>query len=161
MDDVAKSGRTVLFVSHNMESIQRLCNKSILLENGLINKIGNTNSIIEKYLKGTENKRNLKLEMRKDRSGNGDYKIKSVRTYSDGKETEGRIKIGEQVEFRINVFKTSNETLNKKFHSMLSKALVKSRNTKRPSFPSSLYFSIISIISRTFEPINLPFIYAT
>ena len=104
MKDVSSNGgRTVLFVSHNMESIQRLCNKSILLENGLINKIGNTNSIIEKYLKGTENKRNLKLEMRKDRSGNGDYKIKSVRTYSDGKETEGRIKIGEQVEFRINV----------------------------------------------------------
>lgn len=34
MDEVSKSGRTVLFVSHNMNAIQQLCTKGILLKNG-------------------------------------------------------------------------------------------------------------------------------
>ena len=50
MDDVSKEeGRTVLFVSHNMESISSLCNKSILLESGIINFIGETKNAINIY----------------------------------------------------------------------------------------------------------------
>ena len=52
MGDISKGeGRTLLFVSHNMTAIQTLCNKSFLLENGLLNDIGNTDIIISKYLK--------------------------------------------------------------------------------------------------------------
>jgi lipopolysaccharide transport system ATP-binding protein len=52
MQDVTKEeGRTVLFVSHNMVSVKNLCHKTILLENGKINKIGDTKSVIDFYLK--------------------------------------------------------------------------------------------------------------
>jgi lipopolysaccharide transport system ATP-binding protein len=34
MGDVAKSGRTVLFVSHNMVAVENLCTRAILLESG-------------------------------------------------------------------------------------------------------------------------------
>ena len=52
MQDVSRGeGRTVLFVSHNMESIQRLCNKGILLDSGLIKFQGHTNLAVEFYLK--------------------------------------------------------------------------------------------------------------
>ncbi|HEU5053370.1 MAG TPA: ABC transporter ATP-binding protein [Hanamia sp.] len=51
MKDVSnKDGRTVLFVSHNMEAILNLCSQSILLRNGTISQIGSTSSIIDKYL---------------------------------------------------------------------------------------------------------------
>jgi lipopolysaccharide transport system ATP-binding protein len=51
MGDVSKGeGRTVLFVSHNMGSINVLCNKGILLENGKINDSGNIAHVIETYL---------------------------------------------------------------------------------------------------------------
>jgi lipopolysaccharide transport system ATP-binding protein len=51
MQDVAQGGeRTVLFVSHNMASVAAICNKGLLLSNGKVNKIGNINEIIEKYL---------------------------------------------------------------------------------------------------------------
>jgi len=51
MKDVSnKDGRTVLFVSHNMEAILNLCSHSILLSNGTISQIGSTSSIIDKYL---------------------------------------------------------------------------------------------------------------
>ena len=51
MQDVSKGeGRTVLFVSHNMASIQALCNKGILLENGRSVFDGNVNDVVANYL---------------------------------------------------------------------------------------------------------------
>ncbi|WP_445631829.1 ABC transporter ATP-binding protein [Nostoc sp. DSM 114167] len=42
--------RTVLFVSHNIEAIQRLCSKCLLLNKGQLINYGNTNSVITQYL---------------------------------------------------------------------------------------------------------------
>jgi lipopolysaccharide transport system ATP-binding protein len=50
MDDISKSGRTILFVSHQLSSIDLLCKKAILLNKGeLVNK-GNTKEIIDQYM---------------------------------------------------------------------------------------------------------------
>lgn len=50
MEQVSKGdGRTVLFVSHNMGSIQTLCNRVVVLENGAINFDGETDKGIENY----------------------------------------------------------------------------------------------------------------
>jgi lipopolysaccharide transport system ATP-binding protein len=43
-------GRTVLFVSHNMASINALCSSVIFMENGTIRDIGETGKIIKRYL---------------------------------------------------------------------------------------------------------------
>lgn len=53
-------GKTVLFVSHNMESIQQLSLKSILIKQGEILKSGNTNEIVNLFLSGEENIYNIK-----------------------------------------------------------------------------------------------------
>ncbi|WP_316759844.1 ABC transporter ATP-binding protein [Pedobacter aquatilis] len=51
MGDVSKKdGRTVLFVSHNMEAIKKLCTKGILLSNGKMVMNDKINPTIEKYL---------------------------------------------------------------------------------------------------------------
>ena len=51
MQDVSKEdGRTVLFVSHNMAAVRRLCKKGILLEDGLVKYTGTMGETIEKYL---------------------------------------------------------------------------------------------------------------
>jgi len=50
MGDVAEEGRTVLFVSHNMVTMQRLCQNTIWLNDGQINDFGKTEDIISKYL---------------------------------------------------------------------------------------------------------------
>jgi len=55
MGDVAKEGRTVLFVSHQMGAIARLCGRAILLEQGIQVKIDSANKVIDHYLnKGTK-----------------------------------------------------------------------------------------------------------
>lgn len=51
MEEVTKSeGRTILFVSHNMAAIQRLCPKTIWLEKGKVREFGNTEEVINHYL---------------------------------------------------------------------------------------------------------------
>jgi len=44
-----EEGRTVLFVSHNLATVQKLCKKSLLLENGKVGMIGNTDEVITAY----------------------------------------------------------------------------------------------------------------
>lgn len=48
-------GRTVLFVSHNIEAVSRLCKSSIVLENGRIAYQGSSSSGVSYYLKGKNN----------------------------------------------------------------------------------------------------------
>ncbi len=51
MGDVAQSGRTVLFVSHNMAAIERICNSAMILNKGKIVEVGNSvDQIIRSYL---------------------------------------------------------------------------------------------------------------
>jgi lipopolysaccharide transport system ATP-binding protein len=45
-----EEGRTVLFVSHNMDAIQRLCSQCIFLEKGLLAAQGETNKVAVRYL---------------------------------------------------------------------------------------------------------------
>jgi lipopolysaccharide transport system ATP-binding protein len=50
MSEVARGGRTVLFVSHNLIAIQSLCTRAILLFNGGIDSIGNVQQIVYSYM---------------------------------------------------------------------------------------------------------------
>ena len=51
MKDVSHNdGRTVLFVSHNMGSVRNLCNRGILLENGMIKRLGRVNDVVDYYM---------------------------------------------------------------------------------------------------------------
>jgi len=54
MDEVSKGeGRTVLFVSHNMSTIQKLCHRAIILDQGEIINEGETEEVVSNYLKKT------------------------------------------------------------------------------------------------------------
>lgn len=51
MEDVSKNeGRTVLFVSHNMDAISRLCPLTLLLRNGRVVDLNSTSTVIKEYL---------------------------------------------------------------------------------------------------------------
>lgn len=53
MQDISTgSGRTVLFVSHNMASIRKLCRNGILLENGILRTAGTIEKVVEEYISG-------------------------------------------------------------------------------------------------------------
>ncbi len=50
MREVSKSGRTILFVSHNLTAVQNLCNKGAFLRKGELVESGNINSVINNYI---------------------------------------------------------------------------------------------------------------
>jgi len=50
MGEVSKTGRTVLFVSHNMGAIEKLCPRTILLDKGKLLEDGKTKKVISKYM---------------------------------------------------------------------------------------------------------------
>jgi len=50
MGDVAESGRTVLFVSHNMKAVRRLCTRSLWLAEGRVAASGSTEEVVAAYL---------------------------------------------------------------------------------------------------------------
>ncbi len=64
MQDVSQNhGRTVLFVSHNMGAVKRLCPKSIILKNGTILNIGNSEEVINQYIEDNAiSENNIKIE---------------------------------------------------------------------------------------------------
>src|SRR5438445_89390 len=49
MGDVARSGRTVLFVSHNARAVRSLCSRAILLQNGLVHADGPALQVLSQY----------------------------------------------------------------------------------------------------------------
>ena len=51
MGDISKGGRTVLFVSHQLSMIRALCKHCVLLDHGKVIKYGETNAVIEEYIK--------------------------------------------------------------------------------------------------------------
>ncbi len=54
MDEITKGGRTILFVSHNMVAVRNLCHKTILLKKGSISLYGETNDVVDTYLKSED-----------------------------------------------------------------------------------------------------------
>ncbi len=64
MQDVAQSGRTVLFVSHNMGAVRGLCGSAIWLNGGRISRQGPTLEIVSDYLEAGLEKRNPSFEVR-------------------------------------------------------------------------------------------------
>ena len=97
-------GRTVLFVSHNMASINALCTRVIFMENGTIKKIGDTRSIIKYYL--TDSKTNSN-----ERNFNYDhefFELKSVKVCNTGK-SESSIYRDQEINFKFEFINKSTK----------------------------------------------------
>ncbi|HFC10783.1 MAG TPA: ABC transporter ATP-binding protein, partial [Candidatus Kaiserbacteria bacterium] len=78
MDEVTKTaGRTILFVSHNISAVQKLCKRCILLEGGKIKMIGDTQDVVAEYTSfNKQNEWSVKTPKRK--TGVGGITIKKV-----------------------------------------------------------------------------------
>jgi lipopolysaccharide transport system ATP-binding protein len=50
IDEIRKDGKTIILVSHAMGTVQELCKRSILIQNGNIISLGETKTVIDKYL---------------------------------------------------------------------------------------------------------------
>ena len=53
MENISTQGRTILFVSHNIGSVRRLCSRGLYLEGGKIKKMGDIDSVCNSYINDT------------------------------------------------------------------------------------------------------------
>lgn len=84
MKDVSQhGGRTVLFVSHNIPSVQQLCSSGIMLSQGVVAIAGSIDKTIFHYLKSLDRVSQQSVRIRKDRQGDGKLKVVDV-TLHDG-----------------------------------------------------------------------------
>jgi lipopolysaccharide transport system ATP-binding protein len=79
MGDVARGGRTVLFVSHNMTAVKSLCKRAILLRDGGLSLDGNTERVVGDYLGGgSASELELVWEDSQRAPGNGRYWLRRL-----------------------------------------------------------------------------------
>ena len=53
MRELKKEGKTMVFVTHSMDSVRNLCDRAVWLSNGVVRMDGNTNEVVDEYLKET------------------------------------------------------------------------------------------------------------
>jgi len=86
MQDISNtSNRTVIFVSHNMASIESLCNKVVILNEGKVEFIGDTNEGIRRYIEFNQDVvRDVSLKDRKDRKGGDVFRFSEIQFFNEG-----------------------------------------------------------------------------
>ncbi len=82
MGDVAKQGRTVLLVSHNMASILALCQRAVLLDGGRLLDDGPAGEVVQKYLQSMAAREIVDLRACQERQGDGQARLTSFRIES-------------------------------------------------------------------------------
>lgn len=109
MKDVAgNQGRTVLFVSHNMPSVQQLCSSGLMLSGGEVVMRAPIENTITHYLKSLDSVSQQNLRFRQDRQGNGQIRVTGITLHDEqGTQLEAAI-CGQPVRVRIHYEATEN-----------------------------------------------------
>ncbi len=101
MGEVAKQGRTVLFVSHNMGTVLDLCPRAILLHSGQLIHDGPSESTIENYLLSFSSTSAQALDNHSERSGNGAIRIVGARVLNEVNQAAAHLISGRPASFEF------------------------------------------------------------
>ncbi len=115
-DEFVKNGKTILYVSHNLDTIKKYCTKAIWLEKGRIAGIGEPDKIIEEYYRSLSNDENVSNDDKgRFMTSEGEFssdkkfvKLKELLAYNSSNEIVDSINSGDTMQLRIkyNVLKT-------------------------------------------------------
>jgi lipopolysaccharide transport system ATP-binding protein len=83
MDDIARHGRTVLFISHNMEAIQRLCTRGLLMDRGRLVMSGPVGEVVAQYRAVEQSMVEVGRFNTRSRSGTGWARVRDIRLVDD------------------------------------------------------------------------------
>jgi lipopolysaccharide transport system ATP-binding protein len=75
MGEIANSGRTILFVSHNLASVSALCTRGVLLDGGRLVQDGGVDEVIDHYVSTVQALAGESLDHRVDRKGDGRLRV--------------------------------------------------------------------------------------
>ena len=97
MGEIAHSGRTILYVSHNLASVAALCTQACFLEHGRVVHHGSVEEALDRYHASFATRERTSLGSRADRRGDGRIRF----THVDVSGPNGVVKVGETAEVRL------------------------------------------------------------
>jgi lipopolysaccharide transport system ATP-binding protein len=101
MSEVSKTGRTVIFVSHDMSSVSSLCNKGILMSGGNIVSQGPAEDIISQYINDAGTEMTNRFWEENDRLGDDTVSLISIRLIDEFSKTAQVILLGKKFGIEI------------------------------------------------------------
>lgn len=96
--EVARAGRTVLFVSHNAAAVESLCQRGLVLQDGRLTFDGTQSAALE-FLGSAHHASGTDLESRTDRTGSGGVRITSIAMRGPQARIVTGVRSGQDVEF--------------------------------------------------------------
>jgi len=101
MGEVSKGGRTILFVSHNMQAVTRLCTTGIMLSEGRIAASGSIDRVVQAYMSGGQYGPAQRAWPEGKEPGDSVAKLRSARVRTEGGETSPTADIRKPVGIEI------------------------------------------------------------
>ncbi|HEX8295854.1 MAG TPA: ABC transporter ATP-binding protein [Chthoniobacteraceae bacterium] len=101
ISEVARAGRTVLFVSHNAAAVENLCTRGIVLERGELVFSGTQSEAIQTYVNRQDRSDTASLAERKDRAGTGEVRIVGIKLRGANGEPTNTAVAGQPLELHL------------------------------------------------------------
>ncbi len=111
MNEVAKDGRTVVFVSHDLTNVAVLCQTAVLLDHGTVQAVGSAKSVIERYLSGLGCSQREAHWDPSEAPGDGTVRITAIRAATE-QHTLGPVSISQEVVVSVEYTVTERARLN-------------------------------------------------
>ncbi|MFN8224336.1 MAG: ABC transporter ATP-binding protein [Gaiellales bacterium] len=117
MESLGESGRTVIFVSHNMQTVSQLCDRAILLDQGRVVQDGDSGEVVARYLQSGLGSGSSRIWADDEAApGNEHVRLLGTRVVGDDRQVLGAVDVRHRIgiELRFRVLRT-DEALRPKF----------------------------------------------
>jgi lipopolysaccharide transport system ATP-binding protein len=104
MGDVARAGRTVLFVSHNMTAVKSICQRAMVLQSGALAFDGAAAAAVDYYMRSGSDLPSLRVWSEEEMPGNDQIKIRRAAVYALHKTVGEPILTSDDLVFEIEFY---------------------------------------------------------
>lgn len=103
LGDVSRRGRTVLFVSHDLAAVERLCPRTIWIDRGRVRRDGTSREVIAAYLADLSQAHDASLDLagRRERSGTGEIRLTRLEYRDAAGRSRELVRSGEPLTLRL------------------------------------------------------------
>jgi lipopolysaccharide transport system ATP-binding protein len=103
MGDLHNTGRTVLFVSHNLAAVENLCSRAIWIDSGRFREDGTPAQVIQSYMATFASSRDTARDLRdiKERRGSGDIRFTHIELLAPDRSQASSIRCGDALVVRL------------------------------------------------------------
>jgi lipopolysaccharide transport system ATP-binding protein len=103
MSDLRSTGRTVLFVSHNLAAVHTLCSRAIWIDRGHLKQEGSTAEVVKSYLSAFSTTEDVSRDLTAvaDRSGSGDIRYTKIEMLSADRSGTAAVRTGDSFVIRL------------------------------------------------------------